>query len=234
MYKLVSNGLIVDVVKKLRYVKYIPELKKITLTSYSSAHGVCGSDNKTFYALSHNNVPKEKSYWKRVECVEIDYEEYKSLKESLKVGSPIHENHFIVESKNNKILEMSSKCNESIVNGFVCKLSDGKECHFRLTIEDQMNLLDIQKEIEMGHQTILFHSTKEMCKLFSIEDATLICEEASKHRRYHTTYFNLLKFIINNISDKEFIDNIKYGDDIKSMSIKYGLYDCVKNIISCI
>ena len=83
MYKIIYNNLVIDVVKKLRYVKYIPEFKKVLPVSAIDAHGICGSDNKTFYALFNVKIPEEKSYWKKVTFIKIDEAEYLDLQDKL-------------------------------------------------------------------------------------------------------------------------------------------------------
>ena len=231
MYKLIVVNVVVDIVKKLRYVRYIPELNKVVITTAASAHGVCGSDNKTFYALPQVAVPQEKSYWKTVTLIKINETEYHHLEASLKKYDKVPSSSYIAHLRSRKIKEMSTCCNEAIIAGFSCVLSDGAAHHFRLTIEDQLNLIDIERQILQGCSAVLFHSTDNVCTLFSAEDLSVILTAATNHKQYHTTYFNLLKHCINSIEDADVIEGIHYGIDLLALPISMNIKQTVRNCL---
>ena len=231
MYKLIVDNIVVDVVNKLRYVRYIPELNKVVITTAASAHGVCGSDNKTFYALPQVIVPKEKSYWKVARAIKICEKEYNELKSALKTNDFVTPDYLLEAERTQKITELSNACKEAIISGFSCKLSDGKNHHFKLTIEDQLNLVDIQKEFDSGAEKIIFHATNELCYPYSRDDIKIILTEASAHKRHQTTYFNILKNCIYTIYDLETIKAIKYGDNVKDLPVSITIDTTVEELL---
>ena len=231
MYKLIVNNLVVDVVKKLRYVKYIPELNRVVLTSKASADGVCGSNNKTFYSLAPDNTASRMLKWKTVTIFEIQEKEYKTLSSALKISEFVNIDSYIQHVREKKINEMSAVCRQSIIEGFSCRLSSSNaEKHFSLTIEDQLNLVDIEREINQGASNVIYHSTNNVCELFSSTDMMTIIKEASKHKKYHTTYFNVLKYCINNIEDIDVINNITYGVDIHRLPLPGAVLNNIEKI----
>ena len=98
-------------------------------------------------------------------------------------------------------------------------MNDGTYQTFRLTIEDQLNLLGIEREILNGEQSFLYHSTNNVCEFYSQEEMLRLINESYKHKTYHTTYFNLLKYCINNMSNIDAISQIEYGIDLFSLDI---------------
>lgn len=231
MYKLIVDNIVVDVVSKLRYVRYIPELNKVVITTAASAHGICGSDNKTFYALPQVTVPQEKSYWKVATAVKICEKEYNELRSALKTQDAVVPDYVLDTVRTRKIAELSKSCNSTIISGFNCLLSDGKPHHFKLTVEDQLNLLDIQRQLDEGAKKIVFHATDEICQAYNREDIQTILKESAAHRRHQTTYFNILKNCIYNIYDVDVIRSINYGDDLNNLPVTLTVDNTVKELL---
>lgn len=231
MYKLIVDNIVVDVVNKLRYVRYIPELNKVVITTAASAHGICGSDNKTFYALPQVIVPQEKSYWKVATPVKICEKEYNELRSALKTQNTVVPDYVLDTVRTRKISELSKSCNSTIISGFNCLLSDSKIHHFKLTIEDQLNMFDLQRELDAGSEKIVFHATDEVCQAYSREDIQTILTAATTHKRYQTTYFNILKNCIYNIYDVETIKAIKYGDNVKDLPVSTTIDTTVEELL---
>jgi hypothetical protein len=228
MYKIIHNNIIVDVVKELRYVKYIPEFKKIIPTSRATAQAICGSKNKIYYALQGVEIPAEKSHWKVVTFIKIGEKEYNCLKEELCKNYTIYANKKELNLvRTNKISEMSSICKQKIIDGVSVLMDDGHYYKFRLTVEDQLNLLEIERDIINGQENILYHSTDNVCRFYTKDEMMRLILVSQQHKNFHTTYFNLLKYCINNMDNVSAIDSIEYGVDLLSMSIP----DKVKSII---
>lgn len=78
MYKLVYNNMVVDLIKKLQYVRYMKNSKRWIGTDSQSANGIMGSDNNTIYRLSGRNCACT-DVLKTVEVFEIGPEEYEAL-----------------------------------------------------------------------------------------------------------------------------------------------------------
>lgn len=58
-YKLMSNDLVVDLLRKVCYVRYLSKSKRWVITDPQSAHGVMGSDQNTIYLLEGRNCAYE-------------------------------------------------------------------------------------------------------------------------------------------------------------------------------
>lgn len=113
-----------------------------------------------------------------------------------------------------KIKEMNFACGSTITDGFYVELSDGKVHHFSLTIQDQLNLVTLSEMLAAEAEVIPYHADGELCKGYSPDDISTILSEATKHKIYHTTYFNSLKAYINSLENAEDIREIKYGIEI--------------------
>ena len=118
-----------------------------------------------------------------------------------------------------KIAELSAECNKVITDGVSVILSDNIEHHFRLTLEDQLNLLTIEKELATGRKKVLYHETGGVCKLYDAKDIQHLIDKADSHKKTHTTYFNLLKYCIYNMYDTDAIQRIQYGVDLTTLSV---------------
>ncbi len=113
-----------------------------------------------------------------------------------------------------KIAEMSSECEKIITNGLDVELSDGETYHFSLTTQDQLNLVTLSGMISAGETNIPYHADGELCRLYSVEDATRIIEAATAFKTYNVTYFNSLKSYIAALTDVSVIANIEFGTTI--------------------
>lgn len=74
-YKLMNNDIVVDLLRKVCYVRYLPKSKRWVITDPQSAHGVMGSDNNTIYLLDGRSCAYEGALT-RVLVEEISEEEY--------------------------------------------------------------------------------------------------------------------------------------------------------------
>lgn len=164
----------------------------------------------------------------------ISEDEYKQLLEAIDKGEEISipiEADNIIEANDNvivneeeiitleylktqKIKEMSHICNQTITNGFDITLSDGKEHHFSLTTQDQLNLITLSAMVSAGETTIPYHADGELCRYFSTDDIDAIIKTATVFKAYQTTYFNSLKIYIQALDNREAVSNIYYGVDI--------------------
>ena len=214
MYKVIYNDLIIDVLKKPKYVRYLARSQRSIITDYSSAQGVLSSNNKEIYSLAEKEIPEGKT-WKRVTLQKISEWEYTSLKKSLSLGERIIGNeNILLITRSDKISELSADCNKKIINGIDILLSDGKYHYFGLTLEDQVNLMILENEILNGKKSILYHESGKELEYFSAEDIMTLITESKKHKNYHTVYFNMLRESINKMDDISEIKKIKYGDKI--------------------
>lgn len=217
MYKIMSKNKIVDVLTRIHYFRILSS-GHVAYTNRTASIGFVGSDGTTLYS-SDARVLEMYPHINEGHLVGIDEPEYVYLKEQLVSRLETKEDNNLISARETKINEMSEKCSKSIVNGVSIVLQDGKEHHFRLTPEDQLNLLFAHRAIENGEMYILYHETASTCRLFSSTDMKCIINAADKHRQYHTTYFNLLKHCINTMNTVEEINQVFYGIDLQEVGI---------------
>lgn len=183
------------------------------------------------WMVSVKNVPVQ---YTQVEVIEISEEEYNELAEKIEQGQEIEmgiEEEIYIEEpieesltnqqiatleflKNQKLIEMNSKCNQIITSGFDTVLSDGENHHFSLTTQDQLNLITLSTQIAAGETQIPYHADDEMCRFFSVADIMTIIQKATEYKTYHVTYFNSLKAYIKSIDNANDVAMIEYGVEI--------------------
>lgn len=206
MYKVIHNGIVIDLLRSVRYGKYIPATKRVVATDKSNANCIVASNLKDRYLLKGVPVPEGCSY-PRVSVVPITNEEYYSLIDR-------DSNAFqpgIKRLRKSKIDELRSICNYNILEGVQVELTDGKLHHFTMTLEDQLNLLEIRYLIDSGKESFIYHETDGECREFSSEDMKKIIDATFKHKQHHLLYFNMMKKHINQLTNIDDISRITYG-----------------------
>ena len=116
--------------------------------------------------------------------------------------------------KANKAAEMSAACRAAIVAGFDVTLSDGKDHHFSLTVEDQLNLNALFGLLATGAEQVPYHADGETCMYFTAADMQTVVQEATAHKTYHESYFNSLKAYIASKRTAASVNAIEYGTEI--------------------
>lgn len=116
--------------------------------------------------------------------------------------------------KANKTAEMSAACRAAIVAGFDVTLSDGKDHHFSLTVEDQLNLNALFGLLATGAEQVPYHADGETCMYFTAADMQTVVQEATAHKTYHESYFNSLKAYIASKRTAASVNAIEYGTEI--------------------
>ena len=79
------------------------------------------------------------------------------------------------------IEEVEDICKDKIIDGFSIVLNDGKNYCFRLTIEDQLNLMSIENQLNSGVETFVYHATNQPCRCFSKIDMAKILATFKQH-----------------------------------------------------
>lgn len=217
MYKIISNNKVVDVLSSIHYFRIL-DSGHVAYTDRTSSIGFVGSDGVTLYS---NNTDVLKKHPNIVDgsLIKISDEEFAELQLILSTLNQDSADSKLQEARNAKIQEMSLRCNTLIVEGVEVQLQDGEKHHFRMTVEDQLNLLFADRALSKGERYVLYHETNSTCRIFSAEDMKRIIDATNKHRQYHTTYFNLLKHCINTMNTVEEINNVVYGVDLQTMGI---------------
>jgi hypothetical protein len=212
MYKIIQNNKVIDVVNQPQFINFLTS-GHIAMTDKSSANGIVGSDNKTVYSfqpyLSYQVVSIE----------EITAEEFERLHSLLDSHQEVCANESILQNaRQEKIKRLSVQCKAKINTGFSIALSDGKSHRFRLTAEDQLNLMSIEGQLNSGAEAIVYHESNQPCRIFSRNDMLKVIKAFRRHVTYHTTYFNTAKQYINSLTDIEKIMEFSYGTDVAALA----------------
>lgn len=212
MYKIIYKAKIIDVVQNPNFIRFLSS-GRIVMTDKSSAQGIVGSDRKTIYSFKLVNRPDTKV----VTIEKISENEFSRLQGLLNSEKePIADEVLLTGVINETIANLSEICRNKIIAGFSVILSDGKKYNFRLTPEDQINLLNLENQLNSGERTFIYHATGATCRIFVRNDMIKIIKAYRKHVLYHTTYFNAAKQYINTLTDIDKIKTFSYGLDISS------------------
>lgn len=112
-----------------------------------------------------------------------------------------------------KLIELSAACKKDIEDGFSLVLSDGASHHFSMSIEDQLNLADLQRALDSNEDPV-YHADGELMQFYSREDAQDILSVANKWKTYNQALYNSLKNWVNNLTDIEQVNNVSYDSSI--------------------
>ena len=209
MYKVIYNNKVIDVIASPQFLKILPS-GQVTFTNKSLANGIAGSNDElySFEQVADTGI-------KVVSIENITADEFSRLQDLLNSEAEIIADRVSLTERRSVAIENLSKiCQTEIVNGFKVVLSDGDLYHFKLTAEDQLNLLSIESQLKAGANSILYHATGMPCKLFYREDMFKVIAAFRKHVLYHTTYFNVAKQYINTLTDAKKIETFTYGTDV--------------------
>lgn len=218
MYKIIQDSKVVDVVKNPDFLRFL-RAGHVTITDKSSAHGIGGSDRRTVYSFGIVDRPNTPV----VTIEAISPKEFNRLNSLLNSGEEIRVGESRLERvKRDKLNQLSNSCKTAIVNGFTVKLNDGNSYAFKLTNEDQLNLLSLENQFNAGEDFFVYHATNCPCQLFNRDDMSTILKAFRKHTLYHTTYFNAAKQYINAQTYIEAITAFSYGTDITN-TVKSGV-----------
>jgi hypothetical protein len=229
IYKVVYNNKIIDVIKYPIYLRFL-NFGHVTTTGRTSAQGIVASDGDTIYALSEE-AAKIRPDAKLVKIIKITAEEFDVLKAKLDQKEIVNEDDSeLAKAKRIKIASLSRQCNSQIVSGFTVVLADGEEKHFKLTTEDQLNLMVIEAQLlNTQSECFIYHATDLPCVVMSRTDMARIVKAARAHQLYHTTYFNFAKQYVNSLTDLRAVHEFTYGTDVSSIADDNILKQILRN-----
>ena len=224
MYKVIHDNNIIDVIKHPKFIKFLAN-GHIAMTDESSAQGIVGADNKTLYSFAA--IPGRELLI--VELAEITEEEFNRLMGLLNSNQEISaDESALAAAKRDKLTALSGNCKNKIVSGFSVELSDGEQS-FKLTTEDQLNLIQIENQLAAGETYFIYHATDMPCRIYQKEDMYKIVRAFRKHVLYHTTYYNAVKQYINSVVDIEKVNLFYYGMDVSDTVSDPVLRQILKN-----
>lgn len=109
-----------------------------------------------------------------------------------------------------KLSEISKECNSVIVAGVDITLGD-EEVHFNLSIEDQSNINNLFRVVELGGTEFPYQSDGGVCRVYSSSEIVQIYIAAQTLITAQTTYHNELKQYVQSLESAETISAIQYG-----------------------
>lgn len=109
-----------------------------------------------------------------------------------------------------KIAEISKSCNAIIVAGIDLELTQGA-VHFNLSIEDQANIANLFRVVELGGTEFPYQSDGGVCRIYTAAEIAQIYIAAQTLITTQTTYHNALKAYVQSLEGAEEISAVTYG-----------------------
>lgn len=109
-----------------------------------------------------------------------------------------------------KLKEISAACNAVIVAGIDLELSEGT-VHFNLSIEDQSNIANLFRVVELGGTEFPYQADGGVCRIYTAAEIAQIYIAAQSMITAQTTYHNSLKSYVQSLETAEEIAAIAYG-----------------------
>lgn len=109
-----------------------------------------------------------------------------------------------------KLSEISKVCNAVIVAGIDITFGD-ENVHFNLSIEDQSNINNLFRVVELGGTEFPYQSDGGVCRVYSASEIVQIYIAAQTLITSQTTYHNELKQYVQTLESVEDISAIQYG-----------------------
>lgn len=109
---------------------------------------------------------------------------------------------------------MREACAAAITGGVDVTLGDGETYHFSLTLEDQLNLMNLQSMADAGAEQLPYHADGEDCRYYNPEDFHTITQAATRWKMYQESYFNSLRGYISSLETQTQLEAVRYGMEI--------------------
>ncbi len=112
-----------------------------------------------------------------------------------------------------KLKEISDVCNSVIVAGIDLELSKGS-VHFNLSIEDQSNIANLFRVVELGGTEFPYQSDGGVCRIYTAAEIVQIYIAAQTLITTQTTYHNALKAYVQSLESAEEIAAVTYSMEL--------------------
>ena len=109
-----------------------------------------------------------------------------------------------------KLSEISNACNAVIVNGVDIKFGE-ETVHFNLSIEDQSNINNLFRVVELGGTEFPYQAAGGVCRIYTAAEIAAIYIAAQTLITTQTTYHNELKQYVQTLTDVEEVSAVQYG-----------------------
>ena len=107
-------------------------------------------------------------------------------------------------------MEISKACNSVIVTGVDVQIGERVD-HFNLALEDQSNINNLFRVVELGGTEFPYQADDGTCTVYSAQEIAQIYITAQSHITTQTAYHNALKAYVNSLETSEEITAIQYG-----------------------
>lgn len=175
---------------------YIHVNDKNEIISYILVGDAPTTDTEHWFEVDKNTIPSH---------ILNDLRSYKYENGKFILRDDILEKR-VVAVKTAKIDAMSGICKRVITRGF--DHSDGN--HYSLNESDQLKLQNLSIKASMGCVTS-WHCDDGVCQFYEPDKMLELTSHAELHIAYHHTYFNQLKFQINQMTSIDDIVSVSYG-----------------------
>ena len=109
-----------------------------------------------------------------------------------------------------KLSEISNACNAVIVNGVDIKFGE-ENVHFNLSIEDQSNINNLFRVVELGGTEFPYQADGGVCRIYTAAEIAAIYIAAQTLITTQTPYHNELKQYVQTLTSAEEVSAIQYG-----------------------
>ena len=109
-----------------------------------------------------------------------------------------------------KLKEISDACTSVIVAGIDLELNEGT-VHFNLSIEDQSNIANLFRVVELGGTEFPYQSDGGVCRIYTAAEIAQIYIAAQTMITTQTTYHNELKLYVQSLETAEDVTAVQYG-----------------------
>lgn len=107
-FKIIYNALVIDILDKIQYVRWLKRGKKFVKTEMTSANGILASDGINIYHVEGMPDFDGMGNYKTVHMVEIEKEEYDRLSSQMVEGDVIYVDESAFSTEEKLKLEISS------------------------------------------------------------------------------------------------------------------------------
>lgn len=122
-----------------------------------------------------------------------------------------------------KLLEISKACNAVIVAGVDVPIGDRRD-HFNLKLEDQSNINNLFRVVELGGTEFPYQADDGTCTVYSATEIAQIYVAAQTLITGQTAYHNALKSYVNAMTDAEEIAAVQYGKEHLTSRFQFAIY----------
>lgn len=112
-----------------------------------------------------------------------------------------------------KLMEISKACNETIVAGIEVPVQ-GRTDHFNLSLEDQSNINNLFRVVELGGTEFPYQADDGTCLVYSAMEIASIYIAAQTMITTQTAYHNALKAYVNALESADDIAAVRYGMEL--------------------